>query len=61
MSGAMNGVRRSAGKLAVIGVPYVWLLIFFLLPFLIIVKISVSEMGQSASTTSSPTRTACCR
>ena len=45
MSGAMNGVRRSAGKLAVIGVPYVWLLIFFLLPFLIIVKISVSEMG----------------
>jgi len=37
--------RRSPGKLAVIGVPYVWLLIFFLLPFLIIVKISVSEMG----------------
>jgi len=37
--------RRGLGKLAVIGVPYVWLLIFFLLPFLIIVKISVSEMG----------------
>ena len=36
---------RNAGKLAVIGVPYLWLLIFFLLPFLIIVKISVSEMG----------------
>jgi len=49
MSAAMNavtkGARKSAGKLAVIGVPYVWLLIFFLLPFLIIVKISVSEMG----------------
>lgn len=45
MNAAMNGARRSAGKLAVIGVPYVWLLIFFLLPFLIIVKISVSEMG----------------
>lgn len=45
MNSAMNGARRSAGKLAVIGVPYVWLLIFFLLPFLIIVKISVSEMG----------------
>jgi len=41
----MSRVRQSAGKLAVIGVPYLWLLIFFLLPFLIIVKISVSEMG----------------
>jgi len=41
----MSTARRSVGKLAVIGVPYVWLLIFFLLPFLIIVKISVSEMG----------------
>jgi putrescine transport system permease protein len=45
MNAAMKGTRPSAGKLAVIGVPYVWLLIFFLLPFLIIVKISVSEMG----------------
>ena len=44
MNAAMNG-GRNAGKLAVIGVPYVWLLTFFLLPFLIIVKISVSEMG----------------
>jgi putrescine transport system permease protein len=29
---------------AVIGVPYVWLLLSFLLPFLIVLKISVSEM-----------------
>ena len=29
---------------AVIGVPYIWLLLFFLLPFLIVLKISVSEM-----------------
>lgn len=29
---------------AVIGVPYLWLLLFFMLPFLIVVKISVSEM-----------------
>ena len=29
---------------AVIGVPYLWLLLFFLLPFLIVLKISVSEM-----------------
>ena len=29
---------------AVIGPPYAWLLLFFLLPFLIVLKISVSEM-----------------
>lgn len=32
------------GRQAVIGVPYAWLLLFFLFPFLILVKISVSEM-----------------
>ncbi|WP_181178981.1 ABC transporter permease [Methylibium rhizosphaerae] len=32
------------GRTAVIGLPYAWLLLFFLLPFLIVVKISVSEM-----------------
>ncbi|MEF7615783.1 ABC transporter permease subunit [Aquincola sp. MAHUQ-54] len=32
------------GRSAVIGVPYAWLLIFFLMPFLIVLKISVSEM-----------------
>ncbi len=32
------------GRAAVIGVPYLWLLAFFLLPFLIVLKISVSEM-----------------
>jgi putrescine transport system permease protein len=32
------------GRVAVIGVPYLWLLVFFLLPFLIVMKISVSEM-----------------
>jgi putrescine transport system permease protein len=28
----------------VVGVPYLWLLVFFMLPFLIVLKISVSEM-----------------
>jgi putrescine transport system permease protein len=28
----------------VVGVPYLWLLLFFMLPFLIVLKISVSEM-----------------
>ncbi len=32
------------GRTAVIGVPYLWLLLFFLAPFLIVFKISVSEM-----------------
>jgi putrescine transport system permease protein len=44
----MKFARRLAflrqGRTAVIGVPYVWLLVFFLLPFLIVLKISVSEM-----------------
>ena len=36
-----NWLRR--GRTAVIGLPYLWLLAFFLLPFLIVLKISVSE------------------
>jgi putrescine transport system permease protein len=32
------------GRTAVIGLPYAWLLLFFLFPFLILAKISVSEM-----------------
>ena len=42
---AWNTVAGLArGRSLVIGVPYAWLLLFFLLPFLIVVKISVSEM-----------------
>jgi putrescine transport system permease protein len=33
------------GRSAVIGAPYLWLLVFFLAPFLVLVNISVSEMG----------------
>ena len=36
--------QSRAGRRTVIGVPYVWLLVFFLLPFLIVMRISVSEM-----------------
>jgi len=32
------------GRTAVVGLPYLWLLVFFLLPFLVILKISLSEM-----------------
>jgi putrescine transport system permease protein len=38
----------ASGKTAVIGVPYLWLLVFFLLPFLIVARISVSEMENVA-------------
>ncbi|MDZ7814293.1 MAG: ABC transporter permease subunit [Ideonella sp.] len=37
-------LMRNPGRAAVIAVPYGWLLLFFLLPFLILAKISVSEM-----------------
>jgi putrescine transport system permease protein len=36
--------RLFSGRSAVIGLPYAWLLAFFALPFLIVLKISVSEM-----------------
>jgi len=36
------------GRTVVIGVPYLWLLVFFLAPFLIVLKFSVSEMGAVA-------------
>jgi putrescine transport system permease protein len=41
--------RINWGRATVIGIPYFWLIIFFLLPFLIIFKISVSEMQEGAS------------
>ena len=40
----LQGLTRNPGRSAVIAVPYGWLLLFFLLPFLILAKISVSEM-----------------
>lgn len=43
MSSATTPRRTGRGR-AVIGVPYAWLLLFFLLPFVIVLKISVSEM-----------------
>ena len=35
------------GKISVVGIPYVWLILFLLIPFLIIFKISMSEMQMS--------------
>ena len=38
------------GRRVVIGVPFLWLLVFFLLPFLVVARISVSEMDGAAIT-----------
>jgi len=37
---------KNPGRLAVIGIPYAWLLLFFLLPFFIVVGMSLAEMGE---------------
>jgi len=37
--------RFSIGRRFVIGVPYIWLLLFFALPFLILLRISVTDMA----------------
>ncbi len=37
-------MKRSGGRFAVIALPYAWLLAFFLIPFLVVARISVSEM-----------------
>ena len=38
--------RLRLGKRFIISVPFVWLLIFFVVPFLILVRISVTDMGN---------------
>jgi len=38
-------LRNWSGKRLVIGVPYLWLLVFFLIPFLIVLKISFAEFS----------------
>ncbi len=45
-AGRARGCAGAAtrGRTLVTGVPYLWLLLFFLVPFLIVLKISVSEM-----------------
>jgi putrescine transport system permease protein len=39
------GKKFSLGRLAFIGTPYFWLLIFFLFPFFIVFKISLSDLA----------------
>jgi putrescine transport system permease protein len=44
----MKALAALRGRHAVIAVPYLWLLAFFLLPFLVILRISVAEMDAAA-------------
>ncbi len=46
---ASSGLRRRgySGRTLVTGIPYLWLLLFFLVPFLIVLKISVSQMQMA--------------
>ncbi|WIV95920.1 ABC transporter permease subunit [Kinneretia aquatilis] len=44
MKNPLRRLRLPTGRSAVIALPYAWLLLFFALPFLIVLKISVSEM-----------------
>ena len=38
-------LHHKLGRRLVIGVPYGWLVLFFVLPFLILLRISVTDMG----------------
>jgi putrescine transport system permease protein len=38
-------LKFKLGRRFVIGVPFVWLAIFFVLPFLILLRISITDMG----------------
>jgi putrescine transport system permease protein len=40
-------LRALSGRHLVIGIPYFWLLLVFLLPFLIVLKLSVTDMSDS--------------
>lgn len=38
-----------SGRRLVIGIPYVWLILFFLIPFLIVLKLSITETSEAGS------------
>lgn len=43
----MSQLQMKHGRKLVIALPYVWLVLLFLLPFLIVFKISLSEMARA--------------
>lgn len=47
MSGGAPAGRRAGGRLLVAGLPFAWLLVFFLAPFAIVLRMSLSERATS--------------
>jgi putrescine transport system permease protein len=43
LTASIKDTFKSVGKKLVVGVPYAWLVVFFLVPFIIVLKISFSE------------------
>lgn len=43
----MSRMQMKHGRKVVIALPYIWLILLFLLPFLIVFKISFSEMARA--------------
>ena len=43
----LSRLRRWSGETLVIGIPMVWLLVFFLMPFIIVAKISLAQSAVS--------------
>jgi putrescine transport system permease protein len=43
---ASLGSKLKLGNRTVLGIPFLWLLIFFALPFLILLRISLTDMGE---------------
>ena len=55
-----NKLFRHPGQRAVIAVPYIWLLILFLIPFAIVLKISFAEQEIAIPPFTPLRATACC-
>ena len=43
----LTRMKMNHGRKLVIAMPYVWLILLFLLPFLIVFKISLAEMARA--------------
>ena len=46
----LNGRWKPGARAAVIGVPFAWLTVFFLLPFLLVLRISLAQMDGALIT-----------
>ena len=47
IKGLLTRIQMAHGRKLVIALPYLWLSLLFLLPFLIVLKISFAEIGRA--------------